>query len=854
MALQTAMVALTLNKRFNFLLYFYREMVMQINPAEGQGFLMYPRFIQVILNHLIPDLPQHPIRLTLTPMSKRIFTDCSKVKQQNAALIPVPTPLFGHLINPDYVAPPNNNWLHPEELAEGQGINVQQPQPQQQPQQPVQPQEQQPQAPVPVQQPVQPQIPIPDVLQPEVEIPILEQVHEEVVHDHAQDLGMNMDDFLNDAVNSPIHEDEGNVVTDDDSSSSSSDTILPDDEATVSDESRDFSPGYYERLAAIPLANAGKRIKSQARRPRRKSVRDPPSGSVLGKKSLVDESSDSDSDFFPDPKTQKLMSASIAANQSSQGIEDAHFVASLIITPPRSKNTSPVITHVPPVIPTTASPSIPQSPASSPKPSDSDRITFLESQVLTLQSQVNTLVATNTERQLVLQAQAKQIADMQALVTSLVQRLDAQGELSIPDACHNESIQRRDDEDNDPAGNIEGDRQYTDANPISRVQGESTSQSIEGNKDDTSGVNEEEILLLEFFQDSEEEEAEKIACLDDIDELFNDLEDEVSENEIEEGEIVEIEIQKDQDSVTYEGCDGLKVPYNFIQDDVIPEFSYEGVTDSMDSAEDIILLEDTVDSKMDTDDDNSQSNKQVEAETTHTESPTVNEEPVMYRDTGMTRDQWREVVKRRIISWFYDGESKLFVIKRSDGVQYLKPRIKYFNTLPRCEINGLASKPLINRSKNGLADVIANLIKKEGSSGKFERLKPQKGKRVKITDPKTRKVTWRYKYKPVHAIHRIPLKKIPQDFLGNMKWWYVDVNTGEARVEDKDNKVIVSFFDAMNLIKFSKKDQKTLRKHELMFTGEWREQGLQYKRVLEICRGYGVHAGSRLPENWKSSR
>ncbi|KAI3813980.1 hypothetical protein L1987_18718 [Smallanthus sonchifolius] len=678
LALQTAMVALTLNKRFNFPLYFYREMVMQINPAEGQGFLMYPRFIQMILNHLIPDLPHHAIRLTLTPMSKRIFTDCTKVKLQNAALIPVNTPLFGHLINPDYVAPPNDNC------------------------------------------------------------------------------------------------------------SSSSDTISSDDDSTDSDESRDFSP---------------------ARRPRRKSVRDPPSGSVLGKRSLVDESSNTDSDFNPDPTRPKLMSASTAAAKSSQGVEDANFVASLIITPPRSKDPSPVHTPVPP-------------------PSDSDRITFLESQVLSLQTQVNSLVSIDSQRQLVIQTQAQQIADMQALVSKLVQRLDAQGELRIPDTCHTESIQRRDDEDNDPAGNIEGDRQYTDANPISRVQGESTSQSLEGNKDkDTSGTNDEEILLLEFFQDSEEEEAEKIECLDDIDDLFNDMDEDMSDTKIEEGEIVEIEIEKDKNIVTYEDCDGLKVPYNFIQEDVVPEFSYDGITDSMDSIEDVTLPDDTAESKMDNDDENLQFNKSVETETTHTESPKINEEPVMYRDTGMTREQWREV-----------------------------PRIKFFNTLPRCEINGLASKPLINRSKNGLADVIANLIKKEGSSGKYERLKPQKGKRVKNTDPKTGKVTWRYKYRPVRDIHKIPLKNIPHKFLGNMKWWYVDVNTGEARVEDIDNKVIVCFYDAMNLINFSKKDQWTLRKNEIMYTDEWREQGLQYKRVLEICRRYGVHAGSRLPDNWKSSR
>ncbi|KAI3795188.1 hypothetical protein L1987_37837 [Smallanthus sonchifolius] len=435
------------------------------------------------------------------------------------------------------------------------------------------------------------------------------------------------------------------------------------------------------------------------------------------------------------------MSASIAAAKSSQGVEDANFVASLIITPPRSKDPSPVQTPVPPVIPTTSSPSIPQSTA------------------------VNSLVSIDSQWQLVIQTQAQQIADMQALVSKLVQRLDAQGELRIPDTCHTELIKRRDDEDNDPAGNIEGDRQYTDANPISRVQGESTSQSLEGNKDkDTTGTNDEEILLLEFFQDSEEEEAEKIECLDDIDDLFNDMEDDMSDTEIEEEEIVDIEIEKDKDSVTYEGCDGLKVPYNFIQDDVIPEFTYEGVTDSMNSVEDVTLPDDTADSKMDTDDEISQSNKGVETETTHTESPKINEEPVMYRDTV-----------ERSCTQLDEGATQ--------------PRIKYFNTLPRCEINGLASKPLINRSKNGLADVIANLIKKEGSSGKYERLKPQKGKRVKNTDPKTGKVTWRYKYKPVRAIHKIPLKNIPKDFLGNMKWWYVDVNTSEARIEDRDNKV-----------------------------------------------------------------
>ncbi|KAI3695286.1 hypothetical protein L1987_78281 [Smallanthus sonchifolius] len=46
-SLQAAMVALTLNRPFKFANYFYRELVMQITPPEGQGFLMYPPFLQI---------------------------------------------------------------------------------------------------------------------------------------------------------------------------------------------------------------------------------------------------------------------------------------------------------------------------------------------------------------------------------------------------------------------------------------------------------------------------------------------------------------------------------------------------------------------------------------------------------------------------------------------------------------------------------------------------------------------------------------------------------------------------------------------------------------------------------------
>ncbi|KAI3676151.1 hypothetical protein L1987_85751 [Smallanthus sonchifolius] len=208
----------------------------------------------------------------------------------------------------------------------------------------------------------------------------------------------------------------------------------------------------------------------------------------------------------------------------------------------------------------------------------------------------------------------------------------------------------------------------------------------------------------------------------------------------------------------------------------------------------------------------------------------------------------KEKCSGRIISWFYEAEFKLFPLKRSDGVQYLKPRLKYFNSLPICEVNELPTKPLINRSDNGIADSIAKIIRIEVRPGKHEKLKPQQGKIIKDVDLVTQKVIWRYNFKPVRSVPKIPLKLIPYNCLNDLKWCYVDVYTGEAVIEDKSGKVIMKFFDAVNLVNFSKSDQKMLKCREIMYTDECREQALQYKRVLYVCLKNGICVGSSLPK------
>ena len=86
------------------------------------------------------------------------------------------------------------------------------------------------------------------------------------------------------------------------------------------------------------------------------------------------------------------------------------------------------------------------------------------------------------------------------------------------------------------------------------------------------------------------------------------------------------------------------------------------------------------------------------------------------------------MLKKGIISWFFDSELKVFVIKRFDGTQYLAKTLKTFNSLLKCELKELAWKELINLGDDPYAVVIARIIRREGRSNKFELLKPRIGK------------------------------------------------------------------------------------------------------------------------------
>ena len=101
-------------------------------------------------------------------------------------------------------------------------------------------------------------------------------------------------------------------------------------------------------------------------------------------------------------------------------------------------------------------------------------------------------------------------------------------------------------------------------------------------------------------------------------------------------------------------------------------------------------------------------------------------------------------------------------------------------------------------------------------------------------------------YKPVKCLKKVPLKRMPQDVLGNMKWWFVDSETSEAVIEDEQDKVILRIYDPLHLVNLSRNDLLKLHENHILFHDSWRHEGRKYQKVVKVCMTHGLHAGSEL--------
>ncbi|KAI3786567.1 hypothetical protein L1987_40334 [Smallanthus sonchifolius] len=103
------MVGLSLNRGYNFSRYIFNALNDQINTSERFRFLLYPRFVQLLINDALPNLPATGERLQVKRVDKRVFAQF--LKPGSVEPTPEHTALFGHLINDAYVAPDDWRWF-----------------------------------------------------------------------------------------------------------------------------------------------------------------------------------------------------------------------------------------------------------------------------------------------------------------------------------------------------------------------------------------------------------------------------------------------------------------------------------------------------------------------------------------------------------------------------------------------------------------------------------------------------------------------------------------------------------------------------------------------------------------------
>ena len=87
---------------------------------------------------------------------------------------------------------------------------------------------------------------------------------------------------------------------------------------------------------------------------------------------------------------------------------------------------------------------------------------------------------------------------------------------------------------------------------------------------------------------------------------------------------------------------------------------------------------------------------------------------------------------------------------------------------------------------------------------------------------------------------------MPQNVLKNMKWWFVDSDTGEAIMEDQNEQCLLRVYDSLHLVNLSKDDLMMLHQNKIFYIDAWRHEGRRYQKVVSVCVSKGLYAGSVL--------
>nr|GEY18378.1 reverse transcriptase domain-containing protein [Tanacetum cinerariifolium] len=92
-SMASAVICLATGRKFKFLKYIFDSMVRNVDSPSK--FLMYPRFLQVVLDHQVYDMTSHNTRYTSTALIQKVFANMMRVGKGFSG---VETPLFAFML------------------------------------------------------------------------------------------------------------------------------------------------------------------------------------------------------------------------------------------------------------------------------------------------------------------------------------------------------------------------------------------------------------------------------------------------------------------------------------------------------------------------------------------------------------------------------------------------------------------------------------------------------------------------------------------------------------------------------------------------------------------------------------
>ncbi|KAI3825198.1 hypothetical protein L1987_06675 [Smallanthus sonchifolius] len=193
-------------------------------------------------------------------------------------------------------------------------------------------------------------------------------------------------------------------------------------------------------------------------------------------------------------------------------------------------------------------------------------------------------------------------------------------------------------------------------------------------------------------------------------------------------------------------------------------------------------------------------------------------------------------LKRPPIGWKYDAERKLFIIRRCrGGVQHFK-NMTDFQTLPFYDLMDLAKLPLQNRGKVMMAYDFEKFLHSQVNND-FKGMKPRKTqKKISKTrfHHKTNKPYVFLRYKPAQTHKTITIPKSVPVQLQTFRKWYYDPIIGSAVIEC-EGKEDITIFEPMELLKFQPEDLEILfQNHIQAYSDEDEADAKAYQRVVSL--------------------